>query len=131
MKPTEFCSAVIKSRHQHFACMAKSKAVHQGRGFCAKHAPAFKPFFVYRLARDEKTIDKVLVYQAPGDVNSYLVISPGDRTHGSRLWAHGWHRTAPAAARAKFEDAENDVKRARLRLAEEIATLRRVRRLAE
>jgi hypothetical protein len=127
-KPTEFCSAVVTMRHAHFACMKKSVAVHDGRGFCARHAPEFQTFYVYRVSGE--TVDKVLVFQRPGNQYSYAVVSPR-HGFGSTLWARNWFLTEKEAVNAPLAEAQARVDEAKGDLARRIQQLKALRRLAK
>lgn len=129
MKSTEFCSAVIKSRRVHFACMKPSVAVHAKRGFCKEHAPAFETFYVYNIGNDG-TVSKVLVFQQPGNNHTFHVVSPSDRTYGSTLWGSRWHRSLREAQNAPLKYARQAVRTAEEDLKRRKAELKKVEKAA-
>lgn len=126
MKRTDFCSAVVKSRRTHFACMKPAVAVHASRGFCKEHAPAFKTFYVFRIGRDG-SIEKVLVFQPPNITHSFNVVSPSDRKYGSTLWGSEWHRSVRAARLFPLKKAAERVREAKKDLADCIRDLKKIR----
>lgn len=129
VKPTDFCSAVIRSRRVHFACMAPAVAVHAKRGFCKEHAPAFETFFLFRIDRGGE-VEKVLVFQPPGSSGSFCVVSPSDKIYGSRVYGGQWHRTLKAAQSAPLTYALERVAEARRDLAARLLDLKNVRSAA-
>ena len=115
-KPTEFCSAAVGRGYDVYACMRPATAVHGGRGFCAKHAPAQKTFFVYRVHVEDVKVEQVLVSQIPGS-NAFHVVNPKDRRCGATLWPNRWFRTFAAARAARLKEVRSDVRFAENELA--------------
>lgn len=137
LKPTEFCSAAVGRGYDVYACMRPATAVHGGRGFCPKHAPAQETFFVYRVHVEDMRVEQVLVSQIPGS-NAFHVVNPKDRRCGATLWPKAyeaagdefdrnhWFRTFAAARAARLKDVRSDVRYAEKELAARKRELRQV-----
>lgn len=109
-KSNDFCCVPTKSTYAHFACMKPAVVRYEEWGFCKKHAPAYKPFYVYAVNYRSSELTKVLVIQAPNAQNTYLVVNAADsRRDGNRLWGGRWKRSVKEALEAPLIEAKNRV----------------------